>query len=151
MKVNLRVVGIQFHKDVTVTKPNPTIRDVMEAARGGPEDFNYITAPDGTLYQASAVLVKDTPSISSGRLFPAGLYELADGVNGDNSITTWQWYLVRGGVQINQPNGLVEPFSTTSPTIQDGDKIIWRLVVVATMPTIAGGSKSYDQKKSRLL
>lgn len=150
IKVSLRVVGIQFFKEnFEVTAPNPKIRDVMEAARGGPEDFNYVTAPDGTLSQASAILPVAKPSISSGISYPPGLYSLADMVVGNNSVTTWQWYLIRAGAQVNQPNGKTEPFSKVSPTILDGDSIIWRLVVVATQPTIPAGISSFNSKAER--
>jgi hypothetical protein len=152
--VTLRVVGIQFQKTVTVNATNPKIKDVMEAARGGPEDFNYITAPDGSLFQASARIVDPAfKSRSSNRPFPKGLYILADGVAGTNSVTTWQWYQVRKGVQLNQPNRKVEKFTTDSPTIEDGDEIIWRLVVVAVAPAIPddGPSSTFETKKIRAI
>jgi hypothetical protein len=151
--VHLRVVGIQFQTSVTIDKTDPKIVDVLEAARNNGSGFNYVVAPDGTLHQASA-LRPAGQSISSKRTFPAGLYVLSDGVAGDNSITTWQWYLLRkttsGFVQQNVPNSHAEPFSKESPILQDGDQIIWRLVVVALRPRIDASQKSYENKQSRL-
>ena len=147
--VKLRVVGIQFHTAVTLEKQEPKIVDIMEGARLNGSGFNYVVAPDGTLHQASA-LRPAANSISSGRPYPAGLYVLADGVAGENSVTTWQWYLIRNGRQWNQPNAKVEPFSSFSPIIEDGDEIIWRLVVVATRPRISAAVTSFDNKALRL-
>ena len=149
ISVKLRVVGIQFHTTVTIDKANPTIVDLLEAARANSSGFNFVIAPDGTLHQASAIKPAGN-SISSGRSFPAGLYVLSDGVAGDNSVTTWQWYLIRNGLQINLPNAHVEPFSTHSPTLENGDEVIWRLVVVATRPRIASAQSSFYNKTSRL-
>jgi hypothetical protein len=149
ISVKLRVVGIQFHTAVSIDKKDPRIVDVMEAARASGSGFNYVVAPDGTLHQASA-LRPAAKSISSGRPYPAGLYVLADGVAGENSVTTWQWYHIRNGRQLNQPNEKVEPFSTSSPLIEDGDEIVWRLVVVATRPRISSSESSFDNKTSRL-
>ena len=149
ISVKLRVVGIQFHTAVSIDRKDPKITDVMEAARANGSGFNYVVAPDGTLHQASAIRPAAN-SISSGRPYPAGLYVLADGVAGENSVTTWQWYLIRNGRQLNQPNAKVEPFSTTSPLIEDGDEIVWRLVVVATRPRIPSSESSFDNKASRL-
>lgn len=152
MKINLRVVGIQFSKTVTVTKKNPTIEDVMLAAGGGPSDFKFQKAPDGTLHSASAHIPKTT-SISSGRSIAAGLYSLSDGIVGDNHISTWQWYLVRKGVQVNTPNKKIEKFSAKLPAkyrLKDGDQIIWRLVIVLDKPTIPKTKSAYKYKVARL-
>lgn len=151
IEVTLRVVGIQFQKKVIVNVANPKIKDVLEAARGGDEDFNYVTAPDGTLYQASARVVKDgTESRSSGIRYQAGLYVLTDGVADETSVTTWQWYQIdKNGVQVNQPNKKVEPFLLQSPDIQNGDTIIWRLVTVATAPTIPNNTSSFKNKAEK--
>ena len=149
ISVKLRVVGIQFHTAVSIDKKDPRIADVMEAARANGSGFNYVMAPDGTLHQASAIRPAAN-SISSGNPYPAGLYVLADGVAGENSVTTWQWYLIRNGRQLNQPNAKVEPFSTHSPLIEDGDEIVWRLVVVATRPSIPSSESSFINKAARL-
>ena len=152
MKVKLRVVGIQFSKDVTVEKKKPTIEDVMLAAGGGVEDFKFIKAPDGTLQTASAHIAAGK-SISSGRKIAAGLYSLTDGAVSGSSISTWQWYLVRDGKQINIPNGKIERFSDPLPAgyaLQDGDTIIWRLVVVLVAPTMPKTGTAYDAKAAML-
>ena len=145
--VTLRVVGIQFAEKVPITAENPTIKDLMEAARGTARNFEYTTAPDGTLRRVSAILLAPKASISSGLVYQPGLYPLADGVAGENSITTWQWYVIRQdktddptqvGRQVNQPDGKTEAFSLrkdeTDPQppyrfLQDGDTVIWRLGV----------------------
>ena len=148
--ITLRVVGIQFQTDVKLDKATPTIRDVMEAARGGPRDFNFASAPDGSLFQASALLLEPTESISSGRRYEPGLYSLADNdVVGTNTVTTWQWYLIRDGKQVNQPNKITEKFNLMSPILQDKDAIIWRLVVVAAQATIRVEVSSFDNKAER--
>ena len=148
--INLRVVGIQFQAAVEVQKENPSIRDVMEAARGTPRDFNFISAPDGSLFQASAKVLEPAPSISSGRLYEPGLYSLADtDVVGTNTVSTWQWYVIRAGVQINIPNGRVEKFNVDSPVLQEGDSIIWRLVGVAAQATLRAEVTSFDNKAER--
>ena len=152
MKISLRVVGIQFLKTVTITKKNPTIEDVMLAAGGGATDFKFEKAPDGTLRTASAHIPKTT-SISSGRPIAAGLYSLSDGIVGDNNISTWQWYLVRGGVQINVPNKRIEKFSEKLPAaykLKDGDQIIWRLVIVLDKPTIPKTKSAFKNKAAKL-
>ena len=150
INVKVRIVGIQFRTSVTIDKTDPKIVDVMEAARQNGSGFNFVVAPDGTLHQASAIRPAGN-SESSDRPYPAGLYVLADGVAGENSVTTWQWYLIKkDGRQQNQPNRIVEPFSTMSPTIEDGDEIIWRLVVVATRPRIPSSQSAFENKVSRL-
>jgi hypothetical protein len=152
MKINLRVVGIQFQKEVTVDKKKPTIEDVMYAAGGGPEDFKFIKAPDGTLQTASAHIPKKK-SISSGREIAAGLYSLSDGVVDGNSLSTWQWYLIRDGKQINAANGKIERFSDPLPAayaLQDGDTIVWRLVIVLNSPTLPKSGTSFEAKVARL-
>jgi hypothetical protein len=152
MKIKLRVVGIQFSKEVTVEKKKPTIEDVMVAAGGGSEDFKFVKSPDGTLHTVSAHIAKGK-SISSGTEFAAGLYELTDGAVSGSSITTWQWYLIRDGKQINLPNGKIEKFSqplTGAYALQEGDSIIWRLVVVLVAPTIPKTGTSYEAKAAML-
>ena len=150
IRVKLRVVGIQFQTEVSVDKVDPKIVDVLEAARLSECGFNYVAAPDGTLHQAS-VNRPEGKSVSSGIVYPAGLYTLSDGVAGENSITTWQWYLIRNGRQFNQPDGKTDPFlSKLSPTIEDKDELIWRLVVVATRPKIPASQSAYMTKTARL-
>ncbi len=149
ISVSLRVVGIQYQTTVTIDKDSPKIIDVLEAARQNGSGFNYVTAPDGTLHQASA-LNPARASVSSGRHYPAGLYILSDGTADADSVTTWQWYLIRNGIQVNQPNGKTEPFSKENLTLLNGDSLIWRLVVVATRPVIAGDASSYETKKRKL-
>jgi len=152
MKVKLRVVGIQFSKDVTVEKKKPTIEDVMIAAGGGAEDFKFIKAPDGTLQTASAHIAAGT-SKSSGNKIAAGLYSLTDGAMSGTSISTWQWYLVRDGKQVNLPNGSIEKFSHPLPAeyaLQDGDQIIWRLVVVLVAPTTPKKGSAFEAKAAML-
>ena len=152
MKIKLRVVGIQFSKTVTVTKKNPTIEDVMLAAGGGSSDFKFEKAPDGTLRTASAHIPKTT-SISSGRSIAAGLYSLSDGIVGDNHISTWQWYLVREGIQVNTPNKKIEKFSDKLPArykLKDGDQIVWRLVIVLDKPTIPKSKSAFKNKVAKL-
>jgi hypothetical protein len=98
-------------------------------------------------------------SKSSGLVYPAGLYLLSDGVAGDSSVTTWQWYLIRNKEQFNTANHEVEPYLLKSPTLLDGDQIIWRLVVVSVGPirtlpagktTEPGRVSAYTNKKMRL-
>ncbi len=149
IKVHLRVVGIQYQTTVEVSAADAKIKDVMEAARLQGY-FNYVTAPDDSLHQASAILPQDKKSISTNRVYPAGLYSLTDGVVGENSLTTWQWYLIRNGVQVNQPNHIAEKFAVDSRILEDGDQIIWRLVVVATRPKIVASETAYDNKINRL-
>lgn len=163
IKVHLRVVGIQFNTEVKLENENPTIRDAMQAARGAPRDFNFTSAPDGSLFQASALLLEPQESISSGRIYEPGLYSLSDSdVVGVNTVTTWQWYLLRNQVppafhpdgkpmqvQVNQPNKHTEKFNLDSPILQDGDTIIWRLVVVAAQATIRKEVSSFDNKAER--
>lgn len=166
--VTLRVVGLQFTEKVTITVDTPTIKDLMEAARGTARNFEYTTGPDGTLRLASAILLAPKASISSGMVYQPGLYSLADGEVGENSITTWQWYLIRrdktdnpakAGRQVNQPDEKTEAFSlpkdATSPKpayrfLQDGDTVIWRLVVVAVKPIIKQNQTSFRNKVERL-
>ena len=153
MKIKLRVVGIQFSKTVTINKKDPTIEEVMLAAGGGSSDFKFNKAPDGTLHTASALIPKTTTSISSGRSIAAGLYSLSDGIVGDNHISTWQWYLVRKGVQKNTPNGKIEKFSKKLPSaykLKDGDQIVWRLVIVLDKPTIRKSKTSFKNKVAKL-
>jgi hypothetical protein len=148
MKINLRVVGIQFSADVTVTKKDPTIEDVMLAAGGGTTDFKFVKASDGTLRSASAH-IPDKKSASSGNPYKAGLYELVDGPLTSNSVSTWQWYLVRGGKQLNTPDGKIDKFSKKLPpglALQDGDQIVWRLVVVLTEATMPKGKSNFEIK-----
>lgn len=163
IKVHLRVVGIQFSTDVTLENLTPTIRDAMLAARGTSRDFNFTSAPDGSLFHASALLIEPQASISSGRVYEPGLYSLSDSdVVGVNTVTTWQWYLLRNQipsashpdgkpmqVQVNQPNKHTEKFNLDSPILQDGDTIIWRLVVVAAQATIRKEVSSFDNKAER--
>lgn len=78
--VTLRVVGIQFKEEVTITVDNPTIKDLMEAARGTARNFEFTTAPDGSLRRASAILLTEKKSISSGVTYHPGLYSLGDGI-----------------------------------------------------------------------
>lgn len=152
MKIKLRVVGIQFSKEVTIEKKKPTIEDVMLAAGGGPTDFKFIKAPDGTLQTASAHIATGK-SISSGRKIEPGLYSLTDGMVSGNSISTWQWYLMRDGKQVNIPNGKIERFSDPLPAayaLQDGDMIVWRLVVVLVAPTSPKSGTAFDAKVALL-
>lgn len=168
--VTLRVVGIQYHVPITITASNPTIKDLMEAARAQNDGrhLQFTTSLDGSLHSVSAVLPTATKSISSGILYQPGLYALADdvGTNGQTSIKTWQWYVVRKenpedkiGEQINQPDMHIEVFSLPKTEVgpppqyrflQDGDLVIWRLVVVAVKPTVKLGQTSNASKIERL-
>lgn len=150
MKITLRVVGIQFKEDVYVDVDKPRIEDVMKAAEAQIPGFKYQKAPDGTLHSVSAHIAAK-PSISSGRNYAAGLYSLADGVVGENHISTWQWYLVRDGEQLNTPNGKIERFSDESEfELKDEDTIIWRLVIVLAGPTIPCDVSAFQCKASKL-
>ncbi len=151
MKITLRVVGIQFQKTVEFEGVNPTIEDVMRAAGGGPEQFTYIKAPDGTL-QAVSAHIPEGHSRSSGRKFAAGLYSLTDGAISDNMVSTWQWYLVRDGRQVNVPNAEIERFSDPLPpeyALADGDLIVWRLVIVLMGPTVPKSGSAFQAKLAR--
>jgi hypothetical protein len=151
-KIKLRVVGIQFSKEVTLEIKKPTIEDVMLAAGGGPTDFKFVKAPDGTLQTASAHIALGK-SISSGRKIEPGLYSLTDGAVSGNSISTWQWYLIRDGKQINLPNHKIEKFSDPLPkelALQDGDMVVWRLVVVLGGPTTPKTGSAFEAKVAML-
>lgn len=152
MKIMLRVVGIQFLEEVNVTKPNPTIEDVMIAAGGGSSDFKFIKAPDGTLHSVSAHIPAGK-SKSSGKHFPAGLYSLSDGPLSGAAVSTWQWYLIRDGKQVNLPNAKIEKFSKPLPkeyAMKDGDMVVWRLVVVLVGPTTPKTGSAFDAKVAKL-
>ena len=174
--VTLRVVGIQYQEDVKITVANPTIKDLMEAARasGSARNFQFSTSSDGTLHSASAILPAPRESISSGILYPAGLYALDDDVSvaGKTSVKTWQWYLIRKdnpsdinekiGRQVNQPDKNTEAFSLPADApvppapkvpyrfLQNGDTVIWRLVVVAVKPVVKDGQSSFASKVEKL-
>jgi hypothetical protein len=170
--VKLRVVGIQYHENVVITVDDPTIEDLMKAARdsGSPRKFQFTTAPDGTLHSASAILPVEQVSISSGKIYHPGLYSLDDDVDidGKTSVKTWQWYLIRRdnpsdaneiGRQVNQPDMKTEAFTLPRNEklpppqyrfLQDGDEVIWRLVVVAAKPIVKAGQSAFMSKVEKL-
>lgn len=162
--VRIRVVGIQYQEDVVIPVADPTIKptieDLMIAARdsGSDRQFNFESSPQG-LHTASAFLPARKQSMSSPQVYPSATYSLTDNVRlfdditKQYSVTTWQWYVIRKdnpndpkeiGRQINKPDSRTEAFdkprNETLPApqyrfLEDGDEVIWRLVVVAEKAT----------------
>lgn len=147
--VKLRVIGIQFHEDIQVPADNATLKGLMDAARAQFK-FDYMQAVDGTMATASYLLETPTRSISSGLLYPAGLYSLTDGVAGKNSVTTWQWYLLRNNAQVNEPDCKTNPFANEKLILQNDDKVIWRLLVVSGRNPEKLDTSNFKNKEARL-
>jgi hypothetical protein len=68
-----------------------------------------------------------------------GVYQLIDEeINKDSKaapITVWQYYVSNSDGFLTSGDGKFIPaFSSSSPRLNDGDKLTWRCVVIATAP-----------------
>jgi hypothetical protein len=83
----------------------------------------------------------DDTVTKSNKMREAGLYALADAEPNDENysakypFTVWQYYLEdQDGISKSNNNGFIPAFSEKSPTVADGDRLIFRCVVIAASP-----------------
>ncbi|MEM7477966.1 MAG: hypothetical protein AAF483_23515 [Planctomycetota bacterium] len=155
--VQLRVVGIYYNRPITFeVEPGttPTVFSVMKAARdqfpiSSPEGFDFVSTAstnpsmevirhnfsgsydfDGNGVTTDPV---DGPTLR-GRSRSAGTYELGEqAIRG--GLVGWQYYVVRGNTVVSTTPASRGFQSFAKFEVQDGDKVIWRLVAIATENT----------------
>jgi hypothetical protein len=153
LTVQLRVVGIYFNTPITFESANPTIASLMyEASKQLPIDL-----PGGFAYTSTLSTDPSVVSVShnySGRFdfdgngsssdpvdgptlrgitLPAGIYELKEQSIADG-LVGWQYYVVRDNQVVSTTPASRGFLSYAKFLLQDGDKVIWRLVGIAKAP-----------------
>ena len=153
LTVQLRVVGIYFNTPITFESASPSIASLMyEASKQFPIDL-----PGGFAYTSTKSTDPSVVSIShnfngrfdydgngstadsvdgltlAGETLKAGIYELIEqSIAG--GLVGWQYYVIRGKdvVSTTPPSRGFQSYSKF--ILQDGDKVIWRLVGIAKTP-----------------
>lgn len=155
IKVKVRVVGVFLGNggaiDVTVSQNTPSPAEVLtaltyKAYRGEIPNclgFTYIPfEPNrGTNQDLSTCVAKYAEpfrSLSTGTVYPAGVYSLTDKIGGNGQDLVWQYYLFDENNKRLLKPGFSTPFSEVSadPSMQikDGYTIVFRCVVITTAP-----------------
>jgi hypothetical protein len=103
MSIKLRVVGILYNNIVTLPSGSGTVKQVLDAARGqsGPgRYFGYVASatnpnqPEAISVTAIAArYANPVTSVTSGKIYPAGLYYLAETSAGNSQLSIWQYYI----------------------------------------------------------
>jgi hypothetical protein len=156
MSIKLRVVGILYNNIVTLPSGSGTVKQVLDAARvqSGPgRYFGYVagaTNPSqpGTI-SVTAIAARYTQpvkSVTSGKIYPAGLYYLAETSAGISQLSIWQYYIFDSQGRVVGPNdsypidptnpggGKINFFNDFTAIVPDGGSLVWRLVAIPTTP-----------------
>ncbi|MEL6687980.1 MAG: hypothetical protein AAFP97_10205 [Pseudomonadota bacterium] len=136
IKVDLRVVGIFFHTEVTLAGDGPfTVEDALVEAKNNStvsKSFDFVRRSPGqpkAPTNFSATYTNPVDSKASGNRYSAGHYSLSDSWDQDADFyRIWQYY-------IQKPNNMIAPADgefvpAERAIIEDGDTIIWRLVTI---------------------
>jgi hypothetical protein len=152
MPIKLRVVGILYNNIVNLSGGS-TVQQVLDAAVANPgpqaSGFGYIpTGPQGrTSVQAFKVRYpKPIKSVTSGRMYPAGIYFLQESSAPQGPQNVWQYYIYDSEGRVVGPNnnvhvdptnpggGTINYFGSASAIVPDGGSLVWRLVAIPTGP-----------------
>jgi hypothetical protein len=124
MTINLRVVGVFFREDVSISVTSTTtIKDVMDEAQRIFPGFSYTSKDiNGTLYEVS-----NKPTGSSIPFVLRDSDRKRKPPVPGSEFKTWQSYIFRNGLQIGV-DGVFTPFGER--IVEDGDEIVWRLLTI---------------------
>lgn len=148
-KISLEIVGLFVRKTFEVPEATTNVADFLRflndrnnSDKGFNLFFNRESLSPKTLSKSvntiSVNWIEDAIT-KSGQHRPKGLYVLGDSdfspQNGAVPITVWQYYVIGAdGKDKSSGDRFVPAFSEHSTKLADGDKLIWRLVVIATKP-----------------
>jgi hypothetical protein len=156
MPIKLRVVGILYNNVVTLPGGSGTVKQVLDAARvqpGSGQCFGYVASATNpcqpgaiSVTAIAARYTKPIKSVTSGKIYPAGLYYLAETYAGSSSLSIWQYYIFdkQGRVvgandkypsdPTNPGGGKINFFNAATAIVPDGGSLVWRLVAIPTQP-----------------
>lgn len=157
MSIKLRVVGILYNNIVTLPGGGSgTVKQVMDAARGqsGPGRYFGYVASAANPAQPGAISVtaiaaryaNPVTSVTSGKIYPAGLYYLAETSARNSQLSIWQYYIFDSQGRVVGPNdsypsdptnpggGKINFFNAATAIVPDGGSVVWRLVAIPTTP-----------------
>ena len=151
--IKLRIVGIYFHKDVTIDKKSKiTIKDVLDeyiAIYGGinqPEGLMYVDEPiehpsgkpdrGSRSLQGFAYNSTNPPKTLSGKPRDPGVYSLFENYPKEGDVGLgWQSYVLDKNGRNKTETKVSEGFKYFDATeVKDEDTVIWRMVAIARRP-----------------
>lgn len=158
MDVNLQVVGIFYNSNISVSKADPTVQDLLDAAVASPSNsgdrnpaakFAYTTNGAGGKLFASSFLAKYNnpvkPRVLANAPYPPGEYFLDEHLSARPAYTVWQYYMFDEKLRYLNEYGKATPFSQqklTGVPVADGSgdtadvaRVTWRLVQILAAPT----------------
>ncbi len=154
MSIKIRVVGILYNNTVTLPGGSGTVKQVLDAARAQPgpgQFFGYVASATNpnqpgaiSVTAIAARYANPIKSLTSGTIYPAGLYYLAEASPGTSPFSIWQYYIFDKQGRVVGTNGSY-PSDPTNPgggtinffntaTVPDGGSVVWRLVAIPTKP-----------------
>ncbi|RYC29981.1 hypothetical protein D3273_21225 [Lichenibacterium minor] len=136
MAVNLNVVGIFLSKPIDVGGASKTVKQVMDLAMQQLSDpiFRYTAIESSQIVNSMLAYYPNGFTSRSGRKYVPGVYRLGQTFTNPtpNPYTVWQYYLFdKNNVRIPVPGET----SYTKTVVDDGSKIVWRLVTICNAPT----------------
>lgn len=136
MAVDFNVVGIFLNKPIDVGGGRKTVKEVMDLAVRQLRDplFRYTAIDNDQIVNSMLAYYPTGFTSRSGRKYPPGVYRLAQTFTNPtpNPYSVWQYYLFdKNNVRIPVPGET----SYTKSFVDDGSKIVWRLVSICNAPT----------------
>jgi hypothetical protein len=143
MKIQVRIVGIYFRKEVEVAE-NATVWEVTkaaEAASGGSLRITGETSIERVEYDTNPTR-DESPTNTDRR---AGTYVLSEDETVRSRSLVWQYYIHRPTRKIDVGEKKVQLYETVSADgtakfavvtrgLKDGDQIMWRLLAIGLDP-----------------
>ncbi len=144
MGVSLRVVGIFYDQSDIPFTQGMTVKSLLDEATHNPggeaNNFGYLSNTDvltnGGMKESVTAFFANYPngvtSKTSGTVYGAGEYFLTESMVGNPRYSVWQYYVFDASGTF-QPNPMpLQSFATRK--LNDGDKVIWRLVEILSAP-----------------
>ena len=143
MKISVRIVGIYFRKEVEVPE-NSTVWEVTKAAEIASQGKLRIQGS----YSIEKVEHDTNPTLAESPSHvdrKSGTYALAEDKSIRARALVWQYYIQRPTGNFGGPSGDIPLYETISADgkaifasaargLQEGDQIMWRLIVVGLDP-----------------
>ncbi|MEO0466889.1 MAG: hypothetical protein AAF216_10120 [Pseudomonadota bacterium] len=148
MAIGLRIVGIFYRTEVDLGEEGGTVKDVLDAAQG------QITAGTSFSYGTANLHGFESPNIfrafyesgfvspASGQSYDGGEYLLSENTTTRPSYTVWQYYIIdKHGRVLNRGNGFVRYDNPEKAKVEDGQRVVWRLLTILGEPSVASNRR----------
>ena len=137
MTIELNVVGIFFDQHVELGPSlGQTVKSVMDLAAMQSKDpiFRYTSLESGKIVNSITALHLHNFKSRTQKEYKKGIYHLCQTFTDPtpNPYSVWQYYIFDAtGKRVPVP----AERSYTASTVEDGWKVVWRLVTVCNAPT----------------